>query len=89
MDFMQANVEFSGASAKLQPKPRRSQHPLERIVMQKFIVTVTNEILGNSRREMTLDQIKKFNLCAYLLAVKSAKNDGQEYSDGMWTVRAA
>jgi len=50
-------------------------------------VIVTNEILGNSRREMTLDQIKKFNICAYRLAVKSAKNDGKEYSDGMWTVK--
>jgi hypothetical protein len=57
--------------------------------MQKFIVIVTNEILGNSRREMTLDEIRKFNLCAYRLAVKSAKNNGQEYSDGMWTVREA
>ena len=57
--------------------------------MQKFIVIVTNEMLGNSRHEMTLDQVKKFNLCAYRLAVKSAKNDGQEYSDGMWTVRVA
>lgn len=57
--------------------------------MQKFIVIVTNEILGNSRHEMTLDEIKRFNLCAYRLAVKSAKNYGQEYSDGMWTVRAA
>jgi|GEM_PF-5029411 len=56
---------------------------------QKFIVIVTNEILGNSRHEMTLDQIKKFNICAYQLAVKSAKNGGQEYSSGMWTVRAA
>ena len=57
--------------------------------MQKFIVIVTNEILGNFRHEMTLDEIKRFNLCAYRLAVKSAKNYGQEYSDGMWTVRAA
>ena len=57
--------------------------------MQKFIVIVTSEILGNSRHEMNLDQIKKFNLCDYRLAVKSAKNDGQEYSDGMWTVRSA
>ena len=57
--------------------------------MQKFIVIVKNEILGNSRHEMTLNQIEKFNLCAYRLAIKSAKNDGQEYSDGMWTVRVA
>jgi len=55
--------------------------------MQKFIVIVTNEILGNSKHEMTLDQIKKFNFCAYQLALKSLKNNGIEYSDGMWTVR--
>ena len=55
----------------------------------KFIVIVTNDILGASRHEMTLDQIKDFNLCAYRLAVKSSKNGGREYSDGMWTVRGA
>jgi hypothetical protein len=55
--------------------------------MQKFIVIVKNEILGNSRHEMTLDQIKEFNICAYRLAIKSAENGGQEYTDGMWTVK--
>jgi hypothetical protein len=57
--------------------------------MQKFIVIMTDEILGTSRHEMTIDQIKKFNIFAYRLAVKSVKNGGQEYSDGVWTVRAA
>jgi hypothetical protein len=65
-------------------KPVSESNPLDR-----FVVILTNEILGNSRQEMTLDQIKKFNLCAYRLAVKSAKNDGREYSDGMWTIRVA
>lgn len=56
---------------------------------KKYLVIVRNELLGTSRRVMTLDQIWEFNLCAYRLAVKSSKNGGQEYCDGMWTVREA
>ena len=53
--------------------------------MKKFIVKVENEILGNSEKIMTLDQIKGFNLVAYGLAVDVA-SDGKSRTSGMWTV---
>lgn len=54
--------------------------------MQKFEVEINNEILGNSKHVMRLDQIARFNLVAKALAIQCT-NDGQEHSSGMWTVR--
>lgn len=53
---------------------------------QKFEVEIKNEILGDSKHVMGLDQIARFNLVAKELAIQCA-NDGQEHSSGMWTVR--
>lgn len=50
-----------------------------------FKVTITNDILGNSTKTMTLEQIKRFNVVAHLLALK-CMDDGKEHSSGMWTV---
>jgi hypothetical protein len=52
---------------------------------EKFSVKVTNEILGNSERIMTIKEIKKFNLVAIRLARLALKDSGT-HSDGMWTV---
>lgn len=54
--------------------------------MQKFEVEIKNEILGNSKQEMTMHQIARFNLVAKALAIQCA-NDGLEHTAGMWTVR--
>lgn len=55
-------------------------------MMGLFKVIVTNEILGNSERIMSLDEIEKYNIVAYMLA-KKVIEDGQEHSSGMWTVK--
>jgi len=55
--------------------------------MRKFKVEVVNEILGNSVHEMTLNQIKEFNLVALFLAKESEKTNKTEAS-GMWRVTA-
>ena len=54
--------------------------------MKEFEVIIRNEILGDSSETMSLEQIKQFNICAYILAVR-AERDGQEHTMGMWTVR--
>lgn len=53
----------------------------------RFKVTIKNEILGDSERIMTLNQIKNFNVGAYWLAQKSIKT-GKSETDGMWTLIA-
>lgn len=53
-----------------------------------FEVIVTNEILGNSSRIMSMEQLEKYNVCALACAKKAAK-DGKEHTWGMWTVRPA
>lgn len=56
---------------------------------QIFEVNITNEILGDSSRKMTMEQISKFNLCALALAKKALKEPGKYFNDGMWSVRTA
>lgn len=56
--------------------------------MKKYIVEVNNEILGNSKHIMELEQVRKFNLCAYALCKKVLATGGT-HSTGMWTVREA
>jgi hypothetical protein len=53
---------------------------------QEFEVIVINQILGNSRRVLTLKEIKAYNLCAYQCALKASK-DGGSHTEGMWTVK--
>lgn len=55
--------------------------------MGKFKVEIDSEVLGKAVHEMTLKQIKKFNIGAYLLANKSSKSRKKE-CDGMWSVTA-
>ena len=54
--------------------------------MKEFEVIIRNEILGDSKKIMSLEQIKNFNTCAYILATR-AEIDGQEHTMGMWTVK--
>ena len=54
--------------------------------MKEFEVIIRNEILGDDKTIMSLEQIKNFNTCAYILAIR-AEIDGQEHTMGMWTVR--
>lgn len=67
----------------------RSRIPLELVVMQKFHIIIKNEILGDSSRDMTMEQIKNFNLVVFSLAKKAAGSPGQYFTSGMWTVRTA
>lgn len=53
-----------------------------------FEVIVTNSILGNSRRVMSMQELEKFNVCA-LACAKAAAQDGKSHSMGMWTVKLA
>lgn len=53
-----------------------------------FEVIVTNEILGNSRRIMSMEQLMTYNVCA-LACAKEAARDGKSHTMGMWTVRPA
>ena len=55
--------------------------------MDKFKVEINSEVLGKAVHEMTLPQIKKFNIGAYWLANKSIKSKERE-CDGMWAVTA-
>lgn len=50
-----------------------------------FEVTVTNEILGNSKRIMSMEQLMTYNVCA-LACAKEAAKDGKSHTWGMWTV---
>ncbi len=50
-----------------------------------FEVVITNEILGNSRRIMSMKQLMKYNVCA-LACAKAALKDGKPHTWGMWTV---
>lgn len=50
-----------------------------------FEVIVTNEILGNSRRIMSMEQLIKYNVCA-LACAKAALKDKKPHTWGMWTV---
>lgn len=54
--------------------------------MEKFKVVITNKILGDSERVMTLNQLKEFNVVAYTLAKKSLACGGKSFTSGMWTV---
>jgi len=54
--------------------------------MMKFEVIVTNEILGNSTRLMSMEQLNDYNVCARACA-KKAEKDGKPHTYGMWTVR--
>lgn len=56
--------------------------------MKKYVVEITNEILGNSKHIMTKEQIKKFNICAYKLC-QYVDVAGGIHTAGMWTVREA
>lgn len=51
-----------------------------------FEVIVTNDIVGNSTRIMSYEQIIGFNNVVKVLADK-CKKDGCEHSYGMWTVK--
>jgi len=51
-----------------------------------YVVEVKNEILGNSTKTMTKEQIKRFNLCALQLSDK-VDADGKSHTNGMWTVK--
>ncbi len=53
-----------------------------------FEVIVTNEILGNSRQIMSMEQLEHYNICA-LACARKARRDGKEHTIGMWTVRPA
>jgi hypothetical protein len=53
-----------------------------------FEVIVKNEMLGDSSQIMSLERIKKFNICAFRCA-KYVEKYGGEVTYGMWTVRAA
>ncbi len=53
-----------------------------------FEVIITNEILGNSRRIMSMQELEKFSVCA-LTCAKAAVKDGKAHSMGMWTVKPA
>lgn len=53
---------------------------------EKYLVTVTNEILGNSQRVMTKDQLRNFNQVTYRLS-KIADVEGGEQTSGMWSVK--
>ncbi len=54
--------------------------------MSKYRVIVTNDILGNSERIMSRDELQTYNLVVRSLANKVDK-DGKSHSDGMWTVK--
>ena len=56
-----------------------------RQAIQYFEVTVKNEILGDSKRIMSMDQLMTYNVCA-LACAKAAAQDGKAHSMGMWTV---
>ena len=51
-----------------------------------FEVVITNEILGNASFIMSMEQLKRFNLCAWACAKESLK-DSQPHTMGMWTVK--
>ena len=51
-----------------------------------YVVEVNNEIVGNSTRKMTKEEIKGFNFCALQLS-DDVDKDGQPHSSGMWTVK--
>jgi len=51
----------------------------------KLKITIENEILGNSEKIMSFDEVKDYNMCAYICAVQ-AINFGGKHSMGMWTV---
>ena len=51
-----------------------------------YEIKIKNEILGNSKRVMSMGEIEKFNVCAALCA-KASKMDGKAHTMGMWTVR--
>lgn len=53
--------------------------------MDKFKVTIKNEILGDSESIKTMEEIKKFNVCALMCAEKSQETV-KPCSIGMWTV---
>jgi len=53
---------------------------------QQFLVIVTNEILGNSEKRMTMEEIENYNLVAFTLA-QQVEIDGEKRSSGMWTVK--
>lgn len=53
---------------------------------EKFIVIITNEILGNRERVMTYDEIKNYNVAAKLCADK-VREFGKPHTIGMWTVK--
>lgn len=53
--------------------------------MDRFKVSIKNEILGDSERIMTLDEISNFNKCALMCAERS-KETGKPHTIGMWTV---
>jgi len=52
---------------------------------KKVKITIKNEILGNSEKIMPFDEVKDYNICAYICAVR-AINFGGKHSMGMWTV---
>ena len=54
--------------------------------MSEYKVIVTNDILGNSERIMTWEELQTYNVVARSLARKVDK-DGKPHSDGMWTVK--
>ena len=56
--------------------------------MAKFVVKVSNEILGDSEMVMTLDELEKYNIVAYRLACLVGM-DGKEHKSGMWAVGLA
>ena len=51
-----------------------------------YVVEAKNDLLGDSSRIMTKDQIRKFNLCALSLS-DAVDKDGKEHTSGMWTVK--
>lgn len=55
-------------------------------VEEKFDVIIKNEILGNSSKIMSMEEIANFNLCA-LSCAKKCKKDGKEHTKGMFTVK--
>jgi len=50
-----------------------------------FEVCVKNEILGDSKRIMSMKQLMTYNVCA-LACAKEAAKDGNPHTWGMWTV---
>lgn len=51
-----------------------------------YEVEIKSEILGNSKKVMSMEEIKNFNHCAALCA-KASKMDGKAHTMGIWTVR--